>query len=157
MSRLNDILERISEIQEGIAVNIGGDVQQITRAYPYLEWSVPSAVCPFFANHIGDFTFAIAATGGTVQIEQPIMMHLCLQPVESGISLASNLSYSYEWIDAIMAALVSKIRLGGDLPYIVDAWPKSGGIERVSLGDVEYLALRIDYTVRQRFSVPLAE
>lgn len=154
MSQLNQVRERVSAIQTGISVPGVGPVQ---AAYAYLPANLPAANCPFFVNEIARGGASdLTATGGLQRVDTTLRMHLAVTFAEGDASQElADQQVSY-WRDAVYAAFAAKLRLGGDLPFVLQALITSWDLERLTLGSSEFLGLYFDLTVREMYSVTVA-
>ena len=160
-SQLNQILERVATIQTSIVcANYDGSPLPVTQSYAYLQWDIPTAVCPFWANDLKDWTSNIWAIGGAAaqRIQTTLPMHLCLMTKEQGASLKSNLQNLYANRDIVFDAFAASIQLNsglGVLPFLLEATLTGGGVELPLIGSNEYLALRFDLQIVELFKVPV--
>ena len=152
MSQLNDILERLAEIQETVTIT-GGSVG---RAYPYIPAAPAASECPFFVNEIGGGPSNLAAVSGLQARTSTITMHLCLSPWQLDVSQEATLEEMCAWADAVYAKFAQKVRLGGDLGYVLEAVITAWDAEKLTLGMTEFGALKFVLTVRELYTQTIA-
>ena len=146
MSHITEVLEAIAAIQQPITV---GD-EQVNAAMPYFELQLSTSDLPACVNQLqgGPVKFS----GAPVQsVSEKIVMYLVLQGYYEGQSFAHNEEYVATWRDAVLEAFGAHQRLGGALPYILDATISDWDIEIADLGGSQWWTIRFDLQVRELF------
>lgn len=152
MSTLNDIVERVATIQSTIVV---GEVQT-SSAYPYQPSDISSAELPFWINEINGGPVHPLATQGALYIDDTINMYLCIARSEEGADLKYNVQNTASFRDAVFQTFAAKIRLGGDLTYIIDAFIQDWDMVEYEYGTTKFLALLFRLRVREAMIVTYA-
>ena len=156
MSRINDILQQVTTIQRTISLPLTPSQTwptQIVEAYPHMEWDGTALNCPFFVNNVGSATSDLQAAGAAQGRNPIVKMYLCLQPWESGASLAGNTEWAYQWIDAVYAAFALHVRLGDQIPTVLDAYLSAYERIRVDYGGTEFSGVVFDLTVHELYPI----
>ena len=151
ISTTDPIQEALSALAtlEGTITNLNG--VKVKWAYPYAQWQTPTSVLPFFVNIPQSGPIDIMAAGGLQKVDLAVDCLLCLQPLQMGKSLAGVLEYVYTWPYSVIRAFTEHIRLGGDLPYVIEAPPTEWQYVSFQYGDVMYHALRFRINMRMQF------
>ena len=147
MGFLNQIIERVASIQQGIS--------GITQAYPYAPASPTALDVPFFVNEVipSGNRSQIAAVTGQQEMDFKINMILCYAPVQSDYNIQLVEANTLTWVDIVYQTFAGHVQLRGDLYFLHDAFIMDwGGPGEYSIGDTVWSALR--FTLRTRLFYP---
>ena len=151
-------LDAVAAIQSAVTVTFNDStVGQVTHAYPYGEWSITSVNCPFFVNQTNGGDCNIGATQGRQDIDNVVEMFLCLWPTSQGRSREQTMRYVLEWRDAVFTAFALKIRLGGAMSFVKQAFISHWDFGAYTLGATEYHAIRFTLKLDEAFVLPVGE
>jgi len=162
ISRVSQVLDAVSAVQKAVTISdSSGNTQGITAVYPFVEWSVASVNCPFFANMVSGGESDIVGT--TTQVRNDVIhMYLLLQAIQEGQSLSVTLQYVLDWVDAVYAAFAAAYKLhnqqsaDGNGPLVNVVWISAWDMSRYTLGATTYFGLKFDLTVQERFTAAVA-
>jgi len=151
-------LDAVAAIQAAVSVTFSdGTVQQVTHAYPYGEWTITSVNLPFFVNVTRGGPTNFAATPGLQSVDNIVEMFLCLWPSAQGRSKEMSLRYVLEWRDAVFAAFALKMRLGGAMSFIKQAFIQHWDYGVYTIGQTEYWAIRFELKLDEAFVLAVGE
>ena len=159
MSQLNELLERLATIQQTITITVPASYNYVgptvvTSAFPYPTSDPSLAHAPFFYNQYnGAPKVEFEAVSGLQRVNNEIDMVLCFTTITAETNIANVYMGVSFWRDAVLSAFAGKIRLGGDLSYILDARiTKIGKFEEVPTeGGSSWGALAFTIAVRELF------
>lgn len=156
MSQINEILERVAEIQLTISIPAGPPITVVKKTFPYMPSDVSTAEAPFFVNELHGGPTDFTAVRGLQRVDDDIVMYLCLQRREQNTNLSLGTKETIAWRDAIFAAFAQKIRLSNpagivDKSFVLEARLKDWDFVSYEYGTATWLALRHTLTVRELF------
>lgn len=159
VSQLNAILERVASIQLTVAITVPSgftSAGSVSAAYPYPVNDPSMANLPFFYNAYKGGPVKFQALKGYLTTSD-IEMTLCIENFTSEMSIDRVYTLVALWRDAVLATFAGKVRLGGDLSYIMDAAVTHvSEFKRVSTeGSAEYGALVFTLQVRELYPVAI--
>ena len=162
-SQLNEILERIADIQLTVSIPGGTTVSgqvfsggSITDAFPYPVTDPNIGNVPFFYNDYLGGPATISAVSGVQEIKDNFEMTLCAMNAVSEYTMADAIQEMCFWRDAVMAAFSSSIRLGNDLSYILEAIITNvSKFQKISIGSAEYFGMTFTLSVTEWYSVAI--
>ncbi len=122
MSKINDILVRLADIEIGITVP-GEPIPYILQAEPYQPSDLSSVSCPFFVNEvvIGGNSADIPIASGMQYRMTTFNLMLCLARYEANIDLKYGIQTTVEWADAVMSTFAQHVRLSAPSKTIVSS------------------------------------
>lgn len=110
MSQLNQILERIANIQ--ININLPGAGNPfILDSEPYLPRDMSRVQLPFFVNDLRGGPADIPVSAGEQYRTTFIRMILCYQNIEQNIDLKYTVRDTAQWVDVVFATFAAHHRL----------------------------------------------
>lgn len=149
---INDILERVAEIEVGI---VGPNGQPVRIAEPYLPSDVSRYELPFFINEVEGGPVKFIATMGRQEVQTVLHMHLCLFNRASG-NLKEQMKAALQWRDYVLAAFAQHLRLGNDLANILVTPITAWDFVDYEYGSTTWLALRFDLSITEMFILTVA-
>ena len=169
LSRINDILDRIAEIQmtvslDGSLVNLG----RVNTAYARTPADPSSEACPFCVNVIrgGPSTFG---ANYIQEITSRVIMYFCVSRAEADSTLMQAQLNTLEYRDIVFATFASHFRLskpadgslltytlnGSSAPYIRDAFITEWDQAELPIGATTFIALKFVLEINEAFVQPI--
>jgi hypothetical protein len=120
MSQLNQILERIADIQITIEVP-GLGIPVVLRSDPYQPSQVASVNCPLWINEIRGGPSDIPMGEGQQYRVTTVQMFLCVARRDGNIDLSYNVEICAAWADAVFAEFAKHRKLSAPQVKIVSS------------------------------------
>lgn len=152
MSQINQILERIAQIQKTIKVG----TSKVLAAYPYEPADPSSGSCPFTVNEVRGGPTAFYASGVLQNIQTVVVMNFCIARKDSDVTLVSVQEHALAWRDEVILAFARKIKLSNtageiDLPFVLEAHITNWDLAPKAFGTSEFIAVVFDLMVSELF------
>lgn len=157
MSQINQILERVAQIQETMQL----DGLKVVKAYPYIPADPVSAQCPFCVNEVAGGPTEFAASGVLQHVTTRIIMNLCIGRREAGLNLIEIEDRAYQWREVLFSTFARKIKLSDptgaiDLPFVHEAHITAWDLYMRPFGTAEFIVLMGELTVQELFCLTVS-